>query len=64
MGNCKSFLNTEKIIPNSTPKMITIQKRNQVKTKEDSESDDELKAVLIQIEEYEKNSKIDNNSLI
>lgn len=33
----------------------------QVKTKEDSESDDELKAVLIQIEEYEKNSKIDNN---
>jgi hypothetical protein len=33
----------------------------QVKTKEDSDSDNELKAVLIQIEEYEKNSKIDNN---
>jgi hypothetical protein len=36
-------------------------KKYQVKPKENSESDDELKAALIQIEEYEKNASNKNN---
>lgn len=53
MGNCKSFLNSEKTIPKSTPKMITIQKRNQVKTKE------EIRAELLSQLAYMK-ERIDN----
>ncbi len=36
-------------------------KNYQIKSKEDSEPDDELKAILIQIEEYEKNASNKNN---
>ena len=60
MGNCKSFLNTEKIIPNSTPKMITIQKRNQVKTKEEMRA--ELLSQLAYMKERIDNLKMEDSN--